>query len=314
MNSNIGGRLASTPTGVGVRHLAKNRSVAKGSQAYLFNFAAVGVGAITIFLAVFGTRSKVIASVCSERYGVATQFSLQRSAGEPASAAELQARLGGRDWGVIENASVVTLADGPSPLVLQVNMPKTTDGNSPLGLGFTWLLADAKPAYAACLSYQVMVPADFENGQGGVLPGLFGGDTAAAPRSRTDLVKTSFGTHVIWGSDGQLSVRVASADAQDNLAYLSLGEKVAVTPGRWMAIDQELVLNTEGQSNGMLRVWIDGQLKLETFGLAWRKTDAGVFRGADVRAHFARNSLEPARGPKPTNIRLTPIETRWIAN
>lgn len=293
--------------------MAKKRSTAKDSQSYLFNFAAVGVGTITIFLAIFGTRSKEVASACSERYGVATQFSLQRSAGEPASAAELQAGLGGRDWGVIENASVVKLADGPSPLVLQVNMPKTSDKNAPLGLGFTWLLADAKSAQAACLSYQVMVPPDFEYGEGGVLPGLFGGETAAAPKSRADLVKTSFGTHLVWSSDGQLSLRIASADALQNLAYQTLGENVALPRGRWLPIEQEVVLNDEGESNGLLRVWIDGKLKLETGGLMWRKTNGGVFRGADVRAHFSHNGLDPSRGPKPTNIRLTPIETRWIA-
>jgi hypothetical protein len=294
-------------------YMANRRSAARDSQAYLFNFAAVGVGAITIFLAVFGLRTKEIAAVCSERYGTAMQFSLQRSAGEPASVSELQARLGGRDWGVIENGSVVKTADGPSALALQVNLPKTSDPKMPLGLGFTWLLAGAKTAKAGCLTYQVMLPKDFEYGEGGVLPGLFGGDTPATPQGGKDIIKSSFGTHVIWDAEGRLSLRVASAAEQDSLVFKPIGHIPAVlVSGRWVPIEQEVVLNDEGESNGVLRVWIDGTLKLEATNIMWRKTTAGLLRGADVRAHFSRGGLDVSRGPKSTNIRLSPIETRWV--
>ena len=293
--------------------MAKRRSTAKDAQNYLYNFAAGGVGLLTVFLAVFGMRSKEIAIVCSERYGTAQQFSLQRTVGVPASAVELQARLGGRDWGIIENASIVKTADGPSPLALQVNLPKPSDPKTPLGLGFAWLLADAKPAHSACLTYQVMAPSDFEYGEGGVLPGLFGGDTAIAPQRGKDIVKSSFGTHLIWGSDGRFSVRVITADEPDNLTFRPLGERPpTMAVGRWVPIEQEIVLNDEGQSNGLLRIWVDGQLSYESTKMMWRKTEAGLFRGADVRVHYARTSLEPSRGPKPTSLLLSPVETRWM--
>ncbi len=294
--------------------MAKSRSAAKESQTYLFNFAAVGVGALTILLAVFGTRSKEIASPCSERYGPATQFSLQRSTGEPASAAELQARLGGRDWGVIENARVIKTPDGPGALALQVNLPKSPDPAAFSGLGFTWLVAEAKPVTTVCFAYQVWIPPDFEFGESGVLPGLFGGETDEAPKSGKEFVKTSFGTHYVWDNEGQLSLRVASSDPDKLVIIMSLGDiPPRLEPGRWVSLEQEVALNTV-DAEPLLRVWVDGKLRLENASVSWRQTEKSLFRGIDVRAHFTRGDLAPSRAPMPSSIRLSPLELRLQQN
>jgi hypothetical protein len=296
--------------------MAKRRSDAKGIESYLFNFAAIGVGATTVLLAVFGMRSKEVAPVCSERYGVATQFSLQRSAGEPASAVELQSRLGGRDWGVAENASIEKTPDGPSALALKVRMskPAATAVNGTSGLGFTWLQSDAPKASAACLTYQVMLPKDFDYGEGGVLPGVFGGATSAAPKDGKEQVKSSFGTHLLWGKDGGLSLRMAMAGETADWGVKPLGpvQQPFLDVGRWVPIEQEIVLNSAGMSNGLLRVWIDGQLKLELSNIAWRTDESSLLQGVDVRAHFARGTLAPSPAPVATDLRLSPVEARWL--
>jgi hypothetical protein len=290
--------------------MAKRRS--NNMQSYLFNFAAIGVGASTALLAIFGMRSKVMEVPCSERYGIATQFSLQRGAGEPASAAELQARLGGRDWGVGENASVVKTPEGPGLLALHVNLPQPTTKSGRSGLGFTWLLANTQPAQAACLSYQVMVPNDFEYGDGGILPGLFGGATTAPPQDGKDQVSSSFGTHILWARDGRLSLRMALASDTGGADFKHLGPVAPqLERGRWVPIEQEIKLNTDDMNDGLMRVWVDGQLKLEMLNVAWRANEVSMFRGVDVRAHFAHGTLEAVRPPLATSIRLSPIEARW---
>jgi hypothetical protein len=297
----------------GVRQMAKSRSAAKQSQSYLFNFAATGVGAVTILLAIFGSRSKEIITPCSERYGAATQFSLQRSNGELSSSAELQSRLGGRDWGVLENARVIKTPDGPAPLALQVNLPKSADPVTPYGMAFTWLIAEAKPVESVCFSYQVWMPPDFEFGEGGILPGVFGGETSDAPRAGKDIVKTSFGTHYVWNNEGLLSLRVASNDP-DVLTTVSLGESPPrLALGRWMLLEQELALNTT-DAEGLLRVWVDGKLMHENVAMNWRQSETAVFRGVDARAHFTHGGLLPARGPKATRMILSPIELRLQKN
>jgi hypothetical protein len=293
--------------------MAKNRSAAKQSQSYLFNFAAIGVGATTVLLAVFGVRSKEVATPCSERYGVATQLSLQRGAGDLLSGAELQARLGGRDWGVAEHASVVKTPAGPRAVALHVNMPKPVSADKPSGLGFTWLMAEAQPARAVCLSYQVMVPKDFQYGESGVLPGIFGGVSATAPKDLPDFVNPSFGTHLQWAKDGRLVMRVATAGEIGAVGYEQVGsEQVAMLErGKWQSIEQEIFLNADGQSNGLLRVWVDGALKLEKSNIVWRMKQTSQLRGVDVRAQYANGSLAPVGAPASTSLQLSPMEVRW---
>jgi hypothetical protein len=292
----------------GVKRVAKKQQTfANPSQNYLFNFASIGVGISTVLLAIFGMKGKDIAPPCSERFGIATQFSLQ-SSGQPATATELQAGLGGRDWGVIENASVVKTPGGPRTMALQVNLPKSS--GAPGGLSFTWLQTRTEPAVAACLSYQVRLPADLEFGQGALLPGLFGGETDAAPKAGADRVATSFGTHLAWNGDGRLSVRIATADP--NPGWLSLGKvPLQIERGRWVSVEQEVVLNHVGAANGILRVWIDGKMQLEHEALPWRVSDSARFQGVDVRAHYVRGDLIPSISPKPSAIQLSPFELSW---
>jgi hypothetical protein len=293
--------------------MAKRRSTAKESQSYLFNIAAVGVGATTVLLAVFGMRTKDVATPCSDRYGVATQLSLQRGAGELMSGAELQARLGGRDWGVVEHASVIKTPGGPSAVALQVNMPKPATADKTSGLGFTWLMAEAEPARSVCLSYQVMVPKDFQYGDAGVLPGVFGGETSVAPKDKPDLVNSSFGTHLHWVKDGRLVIRVATAGETGAISYENVGSQPGslMERGKWQSIEQEITLNADGQSNGLLRVWIDGVLKLEKSNIGWRTKQTSQFRGVDVRAQYSNGTLAPAAAPTSTTLQLSPVEVRW---
>jgi hypothetical protein len=173
------------------------------------------------------------------------------------------------------------------------------------------MISDAQPAQAACLSYQVMLPKDFEFGNGGLLPGLFGGDTAAPPKDGRDIVLTSFGTHVSWTQDGGLGLRVVTEGGEITVQPLGVNQPLIMGLGRWVSIDQEVVLNSDGIADGLLRVWVDGQLKLEQSNMPWRLSDAGRFRGVDVRAHFSGGNLTPAKSPTTTSLRLSPIDVRW---
>ncbi len=43
-----------------------------------------------------------------------------------------------------------------------------------------------------------------------------------------------------------------------------------LTRNRWYSVEQYLKLNTPGQSNGVFRAWVDGQLAFERTDLHWR--------------------------------------------
>ena len=92
--------------------------------AILFNGAAL--------LVVLASGAAVLRSVfmpdevapCSTRYSQGTQLSLERSRGELLTAADLQARFGGDDWGLLDNARVVALKGDPVKPAIEVRLAK----------------------------------------------------------------------------------------------------------------------------------------------------------------------------------------------
>jgi hypothetical protein len=81
--------------------------------------------------------------------------------------------------GVIENLSITGEQDAPAPVSMRVRLPK--GAASPCataerkgGMSFPWEPRSLERASAACVSYDVLLPAEFDFSRGGRLPGLFG--------------------------------------------------------------------------------------------------------------------------------------------
>ena len=66
---------------------------------------------------------------CSERYPAPIALCAADRAGKPLTPIELQARAGLRDVGVIDNATVVAVDDGPSPDALEVKLRNLPGGD-----------------------------------------------------------------------------------------------------------------------------------------------------------------------------------------
>ena len=144
--------------------------------AILFNGAAL--------LVVLASGAAVLRSVfmpdevapCSTRYSQGTQLSLERSRGELLTAADLQARFGGDDWGLLDNARVVALKGDPVKPAIEVRLAKVpgeaSRANSRFGMGFTWMPKAMHQTSSACLTYSVLLPSDFDFAKGGRLPSL----------------------------------------------------------------------------------------------------------------------------------------------
>ena len=112
---------------------------------------------------------------CSERYHHSTAFALERG-GVLLTAADLQSRLAGKDVGVIDNVSIARS---------RTARPRRHHRAHAQGLDVAARLAQRRhqlpmgPAVgagqdAACLSYSVLLPADFAFNRGGALPGISG--------------------------------------------------------------------------------------------------------------------------------------------
>ena len=274
-----------------------------------FNAAAaiVTIGALVAVLRPFVFAPS--AAPCTERYVNGTLFALER-AGVVLTAADLQSSLAGNDAGVLENLSISPLKDAPAPNVLSVSLPKGS--GSPLnaalpkgGVSFPWQPRTVQGKAAACLSYSILLPADFEFHRGGVLPGIRGADLSGQSED-------SFLARPAWRADrrGGASLRVVTGEKTQGLA--AEREAFAFPRGRWVKLELEVVLNTPKEADGILRAWVDGKLAIERTDMSYRtKPGVGVSGvSADV-FYGAEDASITAAAPKDTKVSLTPFEIRW---
>jgi hypothetical protein len=289
--------LRKTPTGI--------------PRKYLFN------GAVALF--VLGTAGLAVRHMlvtyseppCGERYANTMLFSWQRPTGEALTGADLQARLGGRDWGLIDNVRFVKDPHAPAPVVMEISLAKpvarAAGPDNRGGMGFRWLPSQIREASAACLAYSVWLPKDLNFTAGGSLPGLFGGEDAEQPAAGRPV----FATRPIWREEAKADVLTATAQAPE-------GQSISIDPtwfrldtGRWVHLEQEIVLNRPGARDGILRIWVDGDLKLEKSNLAFRDKAGQGFKGIIGNVHYGRADQVVAVAGKDTAIRLSPFELRW---
>jgi hypothetical protein len=280
---------------------------------FYINAAAGFIGVLIIALTVRGAMFKEDVLPCSDRYGNGTLFGMQNQAGGTISASDLQARLGGRDWGVLENTRIINATAAPTPTIFQVALPKIdpTSSSNPAarsGMGFTWLPSKLPAANAACLSYHVWLPEDFQFGSGGSLPGMFGNDDseplAATPGS-------SFSTRQAWNAEGQLQMRAMTPALPRGQTLEISPNQLTLKRNQWVKIEQEIVLNDLDRSNGTIRVWVDGKQRFESKEVVLRTTETTKFRGIVADVYYSNQALTAVQAPKDTSMRMTPFELRW---
>jgi hypothetical protein len=289
----------------------------------LFNIAGGGVIVLAGVLAVRSSLTQDTMPLCEARYARGVLFAFAKNSGAPLSTEEMQARLGGMDWGLTSNARIVPDGSVAKGHVLEVELPKASardqDGQTRSGMGFVWQPRQLATASSVCLSYSVWVPTDFKVGDGGVLPGLASEgeiETANKPAPRDgnaaegeDKSATKpFRIRAQWRRDG--TIGVYQAPNVGSPSVVSGDRHVAkLEPGRWTRIEQEAVLNVPGQANGKLRLWVDGKLAFDRGNIGYRKDEIQSFQSVSVGVHYAKGNVW---GPAPadTRIKLSPLELR----
>lgn len=276
---------------------------------------AIGGSAIAILvgwgLYSFFTTEKT--SVCEARYLTSSKFALTDEGGTPLSPSELQARIGAREWGVAENGVVEAVDDGPDEHVLSVKLAKGSssgfrDPENRGGVSFVWTPFDMKNASAACLSYQVFFPTDFDFGNAGSLPGLFFGDDFDAHGA--PVKGSGAGTRVGWQKEGGAVVNVHFANADGWQNPPATRATINWPRGRWVTVDQEMILNTPGERDGVVRLWIDGEIAGENKRIGVRSEPGQYFSGvlADV---FYGSVFNAQTAPRDAVIKISPLVVRW---
>ena len=268
----------------------------------IFNTAGALIGLAIAGYVVYSLTHTEQEAACSAHYPAPTRLALHMTDGAHMSPIELQARAGSDEWGIHENASVV--ADAPGGAALQVRLAsvpevESASGRPANGIFFRWAPPGIETAKAACLSYMLWLSDDFAFADGGVLPGIFGGaqDGAGAPDG------TRLGARPQWRAEDQFALAVAAAGS----GYAPVTQRrFQLLKGRWVRIEQEIVLNAPGQTDGVARLWLDGDLKAESTSVVLRKDANAAILGVLADIGYTRSS--PAQ---PGILRITPFEMAW---
>ena len=279
----------------------------------LLNGAAIVVGVASLGAVLRATFVSVDTPTCKERFASATRFSLERN-GALVTVEDLQGQSANSDWGLSDGARAIKLKSGPATHALELDLASvpsvSRDGIAErAGLGFTWAPQSFRKPETACLTYSVFVPEGFTFGRGGRLPGLSGAsfDTDEA----SDGQKSEFSTRYTWSNDGALDVlgKFPGWSEARAMGVGASGRGIAMKPGQWTELEQEIVLNTPGKNNGILRVWQDGKLVVNKKDIVFR-IKASVSLGG-VLAEAAAGELPGGTRRGAQKIWLTPFELRW---
>jgi hypothetical protein len=190
---------------------------------------------------------------------------------------------------------------GPFPLIMEVALTAAASGkidkNHKSGVSFSWKPGLANGASAACLSYGVRLPPNKPGRTPPLSKSKFGGDE---PRSG----KTGFAARLTWQADGAADVWANLPGTGERGVSLAAGA-FSFPTGRWVLVEQEIRLNTPGEADGILRVWIDGVQKVDNTGVAFRNRDDVRVQGLLSDIHY--------HGPVPsdTSIKVTNYNFRW---
>lgn len=273
----------------------------------VFNAAAGLVGVAALVAAVRAVLMPATLAPCTERYNSMTAFALER-AGAPLTAEDLQASLGGRDVGVIDNVTVAPVKDAPAPLAMSVVLAKATapqqgPAESKGGATFPWEPRVLQGKTSACLSYQVLLPAGFDFQRGGALPGIAGADAGEGDK---------FLARIAWRPKAAGGATVRITENGTMRAFPAERQAFEFPHGKWVKLEQEVVLNTPKNNDGVLRVWVDGTLAIDRADMSYRAKPDVTISGVSVDVFYGASpdEVQPAL-PKEAKVWLTPLEVRW---
>ncbi|WP_227370173.1 polysaccharide lyase [Halomonas sp. M20] len=199
-----------------------------------------------------------------------------------------------KNWGLDKNVTLLSPAEsGLDTSSLRVSYPAGTSSPSDQGeggAGFYASLKELQGVERACLRYKIRFEPGFDFVKGGKLPGLYGGDAPSGGEEVTGY--NGFSMRFMWRENGQgeLYEYIANSDEEYGLS-VGRGDWYFPT-GRWVTVEQELILNDPDRENGIARVWIDGQPILEQQNIVYRRTGDLTIDGVMFSTFFGGNGKE----------------------
>jgi hypothetical protein len=143
-----------------------------------------------------------------------------------------------------------------------------------------------EPQDTLTLSYSVRFASNFDWVKGGKLPGLFGG-TEISGSDHPDGTN-GFSTRFMWRTNGNGEIYALLPTSGGLGTSLGSGSW-QFTAGQWYQLQQEVHLNTPGQSDGWIRIRVNGQTVYTAAGLTFRTVGSLQIQGIFFSSFFGGN-------------------------
>lgn len=211
----------------------------------------------------------------------------------------------GFDGGTVDYQADNRVGNG----ILRAHYPRNRAGGDNTGFIFDKFF---QAANEATFEYRVRFegvgsPSAFYWAAGGKLPGL-GGTTVGTPpagcTSNLNSIDNGFSTRLMWRSNGRLVVYTYFPDRDITKCGVDYTFFENAQPNRWYTIRQHLRMNTPGQRDGLLEMYVDGTRTLRLTNVLYRKSGKSGVRVNNVMFHTYR-------GGKPDDTRFhSPVDNR----
>jgi len=132
----------------------------------------------------------------------------------------------------------------------------------------------SKAVDTAWVSYWVKFENGFDFVKGGKLPGLCGGECITGGNDANGY--NGWSARVMWRREGgavQYMYYVTNEGYGEDLLFDKSPPKKRFIPGQWHRVNTQIIMNTPGTANGVIRTWFDGELSMERKDILIRHTD-----------------------------------------
>jgi hypothetical protein len=170
-------------------------------------------------------------------------------------------------------ASIVSGNDAYAGRALRVKYP--SGGVGPTAGGVQFIVPIGGNHQELYCAYRIRFDPKFNFVKGGKIPGLSGGNHPTGCSGIPD-ANDGFTARMMW-REGGLAVQYVYYQDQaqscgDDFPWMVGGTR-AFKGGEWYSLEHRLVLNTDGQANGVIQAWFNGQLALDRKDVRLRAAD-----------------------------------------
>jgi len=179
-------------------------------------------------------------------------------------------------WTIGPHDGRVSIVDGSEAYAgrsLRIRYPAGSQSGDVQNTGMSvWVMPLPASYDSLYASYRVYFPPEFEFVRGGKLPGLAGGTGPSGGGKPTG--RDGWSARMMWVRFGRAIQYVYHPDqpgsSGQSFRYAIGKQRVHMAGGRWHHVEHQIVMNTPGKKDGVMRAWMDGELVLEVKTMRFR--------------------------------------------